>query len=265
MARVAVYGATGRMGRAVIASLAESKTLSLGAAIEEHDARFLGVDAGVLAGCGHLGVLVVRDLEPALAACDIAIDFTRPTGTLRLAQACAHARVAAVVGTTGLDTAAESALDGLATVVPVVAAPNMSIGVTVLCEVARVATTLLGDDFDAEIIEMHHRHKVDAPSGTAKRLLEVVAEAKRRPTSVARYGRSDVIGPRTHEEIGVLALRGGDVIGDHTLVLAGEGERLELTHRAHGRQIFARGALRAAEFCLERPAGRYSMRDVLGL
>jgi 4-hydroxy-tetrahydrodipicolinate reductase len=181
-------------------------------------------------------------------------------------SACARKRVAAVIGTTGLDDGCERAIDELAKVAPVIVAPNFSVGVNVFWHIARVAVELLGPDFDIEIVEMHHRKKVDAPSGTALRLLDAVAKGRGvDPKKTAIYGRSGEMGARTNEEIGVLALRGGDVVGEHTLILAGPGERVEMTHRAHTREIFAHGAIRAAHWIVGQKPGRYHMGDVLGL
>lgn len=263
--RIGLHGAAGRMGRAIVAAIRERDDAKLAAAVDREGGAALGADAGVLAGGEALGVPVTADLA-TLAASEVVIDFSLPEGTARVAQACAASRTPLVVGTTGLDGAAEASLAKLQAVAPVVVAPNMSPGVTLLFHLAARAVEALGPDYDAEIVEMHHRKKVDAPSGTAMRLAEVVAAAKKLDPSLALvYGRSGRTGERTREEIGVMTLRGGDVVGDHTLVLAGPGERIELTHRAHDRAIFARGAVRAAIWVATRAPGRYDMADVIGL
>jgi 4-hydroxy-tetrahydrodipicolinate reductase len=268
--RVALHGAGGRMGRAVVAALAETPGLELVAAFGAASDSARGRDVGELAGIGALGVpLGVLD-DAALRAptppADVVIDFSSPEGVVRLAARCAEAGVALVSGTTGLSSSHEEAFERLATRAPVVHAPNMSVGVAVLFHLAEVATRLLGPAFDAEIVELHHRLKIDAPSGTAVRLAERVAHARGlEPSSAVVHGRSGQVGPRPNAEIGVMTLRGGSVVGEHTLVLAGPSERVELVHRAQDRSIFAHGALRAARWVLGRPPARYGMDDVLGL
>lgn len=269
MTRIAVHGASGRMGRQVIAAVAEDPKAQLVAALVRAGSPALGQDAGVFAGLGReLQVPITADMQAGLATADVLIDFSLPSGMLSVLAACAEAGVPAVVGTTGFGEAGQAALDRLATVAPVVFAPNFSVGVNVFWALARRAVQYLGADTDVEIVEMHHRHKVDAPSGTARRLLEVVADARGQAEvvdKVARHGRQGQVGARTAEEIGVHALRGGDVVGEHTLIMAPAGERIELTHRAHGREIFARGAVRASHWVTGQVCGRYGMEDVLGL
>jgi 4-hydroxy-tetrahydrodipicolinate reductase len=192
---------------------------------------------------------------------DVVIDFTSPEATMKHAVWCAENAVALVVGTTGLSSEDLRGLDEVSKRIPVVQAPNMSVGVNVLCTLVEQAAEMLGESFDLEIVETHHRHKTDAPSGTALRLLDVVQRV--RPEGLARFERHGDIGPRGQQEIGVQTLRGGDVVGDHTVFLFGSGERLELTHRATDRSIFAAGAVRAAQWAVQQPAGRYTMRDVL--
>jgi 4-hydroxy-tetrahydrodipicolinate reductase len=211
-------------------------------------------------------VSLTEDLDRALAEAQVVIDFSSPGATLSLIERCTAARVAAVVGTTGTDPTTERALRGLAEVAPVVAAPNFSVGVNVLWALAERAVALAGPEFDIEIIDIHHKQKVDAPSGTALRLADVAARARGLdPQRAVVHGREGIVGARRSDEVGVHALRGGDVIGDHTLLLAGPGERIELTHRAHGRHIFARGAVRAAHWVINRAPGLYGMADVLGI
>ena len=263
MTKLALFGASGRMGRAILKLAAADAELDVVAARAAAGDPHLGEDAGVLAGLGPLGV-AITELGPVEA--DVVIDFSSPAGTRAVAAACAEAGVPLVSGTTGLDAAAEAALDDLAARAPVVHAPNMSVGVTLLFHLAELATARIGEDFDAEIVEMHHRHKVDAPSGTAVRLAEHVARARGLdPAKAVVHGRSGQVGARAEDEVGVFALRGGGVIGEHTLYLTSEGERLELTHRAMDRSIFARGALRAAKWIRGAEPGRYGMTDVLGL
>ncbi len=257
--KVAVMGAGGRMGGAVIRVLHESPDLELVAAIDRAEG-----DAGEKAGVGKLGVEFTTDVS-AVAAADVVIDFSLPEGAEALFQQCLASKTPVVTGTTNLSTEAQAALDALAETVPVVAAPNFSQGVTLLFDLAARAAELAGPAFDAEIVEMHHRHKVDAPSGTAKRLAEVVADAKALGDDPFVHGRSGHTGARTDGEVGVMTLRGGDVVGEHTLYLATAGERLELTHRATDRTIFARGAVRAARWVVGQSPGRYDMRDVMGL
>lgn len=263
--RVALHGATGRMGRAIVEILAQGPTeLELAVALAAPGDPALGRDAGEVAGVGPLGV-PIGALEGALDA-DVVIDFSAPAALAQLAERCRAAAIPLVSGTTGLGASQEAALDALAQIAPVVHAPNMSIGVNVLFHLAEQASRLLGEGFDAEIVEMHHRHKVDAPSGTAVRLAERVAKARGLdPKKAVVHGRSGQVGPRRDDEIGVMTLRGGGVVGEHTLVLAGAGERVELVHRAQDRSIFARGAVRAAAWIVGQPPGRYDMPDVLGI
>lgn len=259
-----MHGAAGRMGRAIIRAIAEAPGAVLVGAIDRPGGPAVGQDAGELAGLSPLRVAVETSLADDLEL-DVIVDFSSPAATLAIAEVARIRGVALVVGTTGLDAPALASIDLAATQVPVVLAPNTSVGVTVLFHLAEVATKLLGEGFDAEIVEMHHNKKADAPSGTALRLADVVLAAKGLDRSALRTGREGKPGPRTRDEVGVLALRGGDVIGDHTLVLAGEGERVELAHKATDRSLFARGAVRAAKWVAGQPPGLYDMRDVLGL
>ena len=267
MTAIAVHGAAGRMGRTLVELVLADPKARLVAALDRPGHAALGQDASILVGRAEpVRIKLSEDLVHGLTDAQVVIDFSSPLATTELLKRCAQQRLAAVVGTTGMDDAARHALEALAAVAPVVAAPNFSIGVNVLWALAERAVQLVGDEFDIEIVEMHHKHKVDAPSGTAMRLTEVVAHARGLHAAGATVaGRSGQVGARRHDEIGVHALRGGDVVGDHTLVLAGPGERLELTHRAHDRQIFARGALRAAHWVVGRAPGLYSMPQVLGI
>ncbi len=264
--RVAIHGVGGRMGRAIVDVLEDDETIGVTGALEHEGSALIGADLGAILRGEPNGVVITHDLAAGLESADVVIDFTRPEPTAKLLAACAERGVPAVVGTTGLDDAARAALDDAAKKVPVVFAPNMSVGVNLLFHLASRAAALLGPEFDAEIVEMHHKRKVDAPSGTAVRLAEVVAEAKGLdPEEEIVHGRSGHVGMRPEREIGVMTLRGGDVVGEHTLFLVGAGERIELTHRATDRAIFARGAVRAAKWIVGRPAGRYDMADVLGV
>lgn len=262
--RAVVHGASGRMGRAVVQAIHEANGIALVGAIARDGASAIGIDIGELAGVGALRVPVTGALAAELDA-HVLIDFSRSEAIEAMSAQAAARSVSLVVGTTGLEPSALAALERAAQRVPVVVAPNTSVGVTVLFHLAERATALLGEGFDAEIVEMHHRRKVDAPSGTALRLADVVLAAKGLDRSALVTGREGKPGARPQHEVGVLALRGGDVIGDHTLVLAGTGERVELTHKATDRSLFARGAVRAALWTATQSPGLYDMRDVLGL
>jgi 4-hydroxy-tetrahydrodipicolinate reductase len=264
--RIAVLGADGRMGRALIrATQAAGTNTVLSAACERAGHPRVGKDAGVLAGVDRAGVTVIGDLPPKGAA-DVWIDFTVPSATEMVAESASHAGAALVVGTTGLGTHARAALDVAAHQVPVVYAANYSVGINVMLKLVADAARALGPDYDLEIVEAHHRAKSDAPSGTALRLAEALAEATNRNlAATGRYARHGDIGPRVHSEIGIQAIRGGDVVGDHTVFFLGNGDRVEITHRASTRDTFAVGAVRAAKWVSRRPPGLYDMRNVLGL
>ena len=221
----------------------------------------VGQDLGQLAGLGPLGVVATSDLASSLLGADVVIDFSTATAVAKLAKLAAKAGVGIVSGTTNLESAAVDALDAAAQQVPVLWAANMSLGVQVLAELVKQAVSRLGPGFDVEIVELHHRRKIDSPSGTARRLAEAAQEARRELRQ--RTAREGNVGTRSDEEMGVLGVRGGDVIGDHTVHLLGLGERLELSHRATNRELFARGAIKAALFTHRKPAGRYTMADVL--
>lgn len=258
--RCGVFGATGRMGLSIVREAAGCGGQVVAAVSSTH----LGEDIGGLAGVGATGVRVESELA-VFAGCDVVIDFSAPAASAELMGWAGGARMPVVSGTTGTVDGVDlqGSAGRLAESAPVVFEPNFSQGVTILFELARLAATWAGPEFDAEVVEMHHRHKVDSPSGTAARLVQVVAEAKE--IQHRAHGREGQVGPRRPSEIGVMALRGGDVVGEHTLFLAGLGERIELTHRATDRAIFARGALRAAAWVVGRDPGLYGMRDVLGM
>lgn len=238
-----ICGSKGRMGQALIQCASEDPALQV---IAE-------VDAG-------------DDLDQALRSCDAVIDFSAKDITARVAQGCAHAGKTLVVGTTGHESAEREQITLAAKRIPLVFSPNYSVGVNALFWLTRKAAEILGPGFDLEVVEMHHRLKKDAPSGTARHLAEILAEVRRLDYTVAgRHGRAGIVGERTDEEIGIHAIRGGDVVGDHTIIYAAPGERLELSHKASSRDTFARGALRAAKWAAHQPAGLYDMQDVLGL
>ena len=267
--RVAIAGAGGRMGRALIEAVLAQPGLALAAALDVADSPAIGRDAGE--SCGRVtGISVTPDVDAALARADVLVDFTRPEGTLAHLAACARRRVAAVVGTTGLDAAQKAALAAFGKEVPIVFAANMSVGVNVLLSLVESAARALGPAFDIEVVEMHHRHKVDAPSGTALRLGEAAAlGAGLHLGEHAVYARHGVTGERKPGTIGFATMRGGDVVGEHMVVFAGTGERVELAHRATSRQLFAGGALRAVAFVAGKRArgetGVFDMPEVLGL
>ncbi|MFI4887311.1 MAG: 4-hydroxy-tetrahydrodipicolinate reductase [Burkholderiales bacterium] len=267
--RVAIAGAGGRMGQALIEATLDASDLALAGALEIARSPAIGADAGER--CGRsTGIRIVSDIDAVTGVADVLIDFTRPSGTLIHLAACAKAGVAAVVGTTGFDAAGKTEIAERARTIPIVFAPSMSVGINVLAGLVEDAARRLGPSFDIEIVEMHHRHKVDAPSGTALRLGEAAAAgAGVALGDHAVYAREGVTGERKAGAIGFATLRGGDVVGEHTVIFAGAGERLELTHRATSRRNFATGALRAARFVAARRAGKsvglFDMADVLGM
>jgi len=264
--KIAILGAAGRMGRALIATIAAMPGASLSAAIDRAEAAELGLDAGALAGLAPLGVTVTSNLAAALAMSDVLIDFTRPEGTLAALAACCAAGKPIVIGTTGFTPEQKALIAEASGEIAVCQAANFSVGVNVLLKLVEDAARTLGDAYDVEIVEAHHRHKVDAPSGTALALGEAAAVGlQRNLREVAIYGREGHTGARQTETIGFATVRGGDVIGDHTVMYLGDGERVELTHKASSRGNFAGGAVRAALWLADRPAGSYSMRDVLAL
>jgi 4-hydroxy-tetrahydrodipicolinate reductase len=260
--KLALFGATGRMGLA-IARLAQAAgdVQIVGGVCSDQDPG-LGRDIGELAGIGSLGVVTSADLASSLLGADVVIDFSVAAAVAPLLAVAARQKVAVVSGTTNLDDAAKKAFDKAAQTVPVLWSPNMSLGVQLLAELVEQAVRRLGAGFDVEITEIHHRKKVDSPSGTAKRLAEAARAA--RPELRDVHGRSGDVGARSNEEMAVYGLRGGDVVGDHTVYLFGQGERLELTHRASNRDLFAHGALVAARYLSGKPPKRYTIADVLG-
>ncbi len=266
MIKVAVTGAAGRMGGRIITLITEAEGLEVAGAIEMAGHARLGDDAGYVAGCGDLGVAITDSLEQGLASADVLIDFTWPEVTIGNAEVCARLGKAMVVGTTGLNPEQREVIKRVAESSPVVFAPNMSVGVNVCFKLLKDMAKTLGEGFDVEIVELHHNKKKDSPSGTAVRMGEIVADAlDRNYDEVANYHREGMCGERSQEEIGMQTVRGGDIVGEHTVYFIGMGERIELTHRAMSRDMFARGAVRAAGWLAEKPVGLYDMQDVLGL
>lgn len=264
--RVAVAGAGGRMGRTLIAALQAHAALRLVAATESPDSPLIGADVGPVAGMAPLNVPIRARLEEVLTACDVLIDFTTPAATMNHLALCRAAGRRMVIGTTGLTPAQQGELRAAGAEIALVAAPNMSIGVNLCFKLLDLAARVMGDEAEVEIIEAHHRHKTDAPSGTALRMGEIIAAARGQPlAAVAVYGRQGVIGPRPREQIGFATIRAGDVVGEHSVWFAVEGERLEIAHKASSRMNFARGALRAAQWIMARERGLFDMQDVLGL
>jgi 4-hydroxy-tetrahydrodipicolinate reductase len=264
--RIAVFGAGGKVGLSIVRAVAASKGAAVvSAAVERPEYPYLAGDVSQLAGLSPWGVRVASE-PPAKGAADVWIDFSAPAATMANLQAGVAAGAAMVIGTTGLSAADKDKIAAAAKTNPIVFTPNFSMGVNVMLKLIADAARLLGPGYDIEIVETHHRLKRDAPSGTALRLAEAVADASGRDLAkTARYDRHGDIGPRTDAEIGIQTLRGGDVFGDHTVFFLGQGDRIEITHRASSRDTFAHGAVRAALWLAGKPAGLFDMQDVLGL
>ncbi|MCC7199932.1 MAG: 4-hydroxy-tetrahydrodipicolinate reductase [Gammaproteobacteria bacterium] len=266
MVNVAVLGVTGRMGRCLVRAIREAPDLTLSGALASPDSAALGRDAGDVAECGPVGVEVTSDRLVALERADVAIDFTLPDVTLDNLAVAGAQGIPMVVGTTGLTNAHHEALRVASRGVAVLFAPNMSLGMNLLFSLVAQAAAALPADYDIEIIEAHHRHKVDAPSGTALRIGEIAAGARKTTLQGSGvYSRMGNTGPRPDGSIGFATVRGGDIVGDHTVLFAATGERLEISHRASDRMTFAYGALQAARWLAGRPPGMYGMADVLDL
>lgn len=262
--KVAIAGSSGRMGRVLLDCVARSDDLALHAALEHATSEHIGKDAGDLGGTR--GVTISGDAGTALKGADVLIDFTRPEGTLQHLEICQRLGVNMVIGTTGFTAQQKAQLGAAAQKIGIVFAPNMSVGVNLTFKLLEMASRVLSHGYDIEIIEAHHRHKVDAPSGTALGMGEVIARTLGRDLSkCAVYGREGVTGERDPSTIGFATVRGGDIVGDHTVLFAGTGERIEITHKASSRATFALGALRAGRFLQDHPAGLYDMQDVLDL
>jgi 4-hydroxy-tetrahydrodipicolinate reductase len=266
MTKVIIAGAAGRMGRRIGFMVNEHPNLQIAAGFERTDNPDLGKDMGELGGYGSTGIKVADGLAAVIDQGDVIIDFTFHEATMKIARLAAEKNRAMVIGTTGLSQENLKELGELSNNFPCVQAPNMAIGVNVLFKLAAKVAAILGNDYDMEIVEAHHRMKKDAPSGTAMKLGEVMAQAVGRDLdNVGVFARHGIIGERTDREIGLQTIRAGDIVGEHTVYFAGAGERLELTHRAHSRDNFARGAAMAAAWVVKQPNGLYSMFDVLGL
>ncbi|MCF6217766.1 MAG: 4-hydroxy-tetrahydrodipicolinate reductase [Gammaproteobacteria bacterium] len=266
MIRVAVAGCSGRMGRTLIEACQASEQLVLGAATERSGSSLLALDAGEMAGVGCLSVAIVEDLAKVVDDFDVLIDFTTIDATLNHLEICAAAGKRIVIGTTGFSEQQKQRIASAAESIGVVFAPNMSVGVNLCFKLLDIAAKVMGNEVDIEVIEAHHRHKVDAPSGTALRMGEVVADALGRDLSqCAVYGREGKTGARDRGEIGFETIRAGDIVGEHTVMFADIGERVEITHKASSRMTFAKGALRAAGWLMKKEQGLFDMQDVLNL
>ncbi|MBW2215897.1 MAG: 4-hydroxy-tetrahydrodipicolinate reductase [Deltaproteobacteria bacterium] len=266
MIKAIVAGAAGRMGKRIIHMIQQNEEITLAVAFEMPDHPNIGEDAGQVAGTGESGVRIAGSLEEVIDQGDMLIDFTAPQATLENLRAAVSQKLAMVIGTTGITGDMLEEAEALAGKIKCVLAPNMSVGVNVMFKIAGEMARILGNDYDMEILEVHHRQKKDAPSGTAIRLAQTMADTVGRDLEeVAVYERKGIIGKRTDEEIGIQTWRAGDITGEHIVMFGGIGERLELIHRAHNRDNFARGAVRAAVWVMAQPDGLYDMQDVLGL
>lgn len=264
--RVAIAGAGGRMGRTLTAAVQATPALRVSAATERSDSGLIGLDVGEVAGIGRVGALIRPDLDEVLGEFDVLIDFSTPSATMHHLALCRDARCRMVIGTTGLAAVQREALAEAAIDIALVYAPNMSVGVNLCLKLLDLAARVLGDEVDIEIIEAHHRHKVDAPSGTALRMGEVIAAALGRDLDqCAVYGRQGQTGARERQSIGFATIRAGDIVGDHRVWFAADGERVEIAHQASSRLTFARGACRAAQWIVGHERGLFDMQDVLGL
>jgi len=265
MLKIVISGASGRMGRMLIEAALNTPNITLHGALDSERSAFIGADAGDFLG-QKTGVLISNDVNATLAGADCLIDFTRPEATLDYLAACTQHKVNAVIGTTGFDDAGKQAIVQAAAHIGVVFAPNMGVGVNATFKILELAAQILNTGFDVEIVEAHHRNKIDAPSGTALKMGEVVAQGLGRDLQqCAIYGREGVTGVRDAQTIGFSTIRGGDVIGDHTVMFLGNGERIEITHKSSSRNTYAVGAIRAALFLANKTSGEFDMQDVLGL
>ena len=262
---MAIAGATGRMGQMLVEAVGAADDLQLSGALDRANSPAIGLDAAAFAG-QNTGIRITADLRLGLSGADVLIDFTRPEGTLAHLQVCRQLGVNAVIGTTGFSEAQKAEIAVIAQDIAIVMAPNMSVGVNVTLKLLEMAAKALSTGYDIEIIEAHHRHKVDAPSGTALKMGEVVANALGRDLKdCAVYAREGVTGERDPSSIGFATIRGGDIVGDHTVLFAGTGERIEITHKSSSRATYAQGSLRAARFLATQPHGLFDMFDVLNL
>lgn len=266
MTNIIVSGAAGRMGSRIIALSKGYENLKLIGAVEYKEHRGIGQDIGEVIGLGRLGVKLLSDINEIKEEADVIIEFTNPEGSIEHLKIAAQKNISMVIGTTGFNKEQTEEIKTYSLKIPCVLAPNMSVGVNLLLKVLKDVAKILGNDYDIEIIEAHHRLKKDAPSGTAMKMAQVIAEALHRNLEdTAVYARKGLIGERTKKEIGIQTIRAGDIVGEHTVLFGGLGERIEITHRASSRDTFARGALKAALWVSKQPAGFYDMQDVLGL
>ncbi|MEQ1557628.1 MAG: 4-hydroxy-tetrahydrodipicolinate reductase [Methyloglobulus sp.] len=266
MIRVAIVGASGRMGRTLITAITQSPALSLTVAIDRADSPVIGNDVGELVGIAPIGVKVTDSLAAVIEQFDVLIDFTRPEVSIEYLELCQQAGKKLVLGTTGFTEAQKAKINLAAQDIAIMMAPNMSVGINLSLKLLEMAAKVMGDYTDIEIIEAHHRHKVDAPSGTALRMGEVIAKTLNRDLQeYAVYGREGITGERDRKTIGFSTIRAGDIVGEHTVMFADEGERVEITHKASSRMTFANGAVRAALWLGNKDPGLYDMQDVLGL
>ena len=264
--KVAIIGASGRMGKVLIEAVEQTEGLSVSAAIERPDSSLIGADAGELAGVGKINVPVVGAIEEVVNDFDVLIDFTTPETTIHNLEVCAAHQKKIVIGTTGFDDAGLAAIDAAAEKTAVIFAANFSVGVNLCLKLLAQAAEVLNEGYDIEVIEGHHRHKVDAPSGTALRMGQVVADTLGRDLKeCAVYGREGITGARDPNTIGFATVRAGDIVGDHTVLFATEGERVEITHKASSRMTFAKGAARSCLWIAEKDSGLFDMQDVLNL
>ena len=265
MVRCIVIGAAGRMGARIIDAIHHTEGVQLVGATECKGHQRIGTDAGEFSGIGKTGITIVDNLDSMSSECDVLIDFTAPASSLNTLEWAASRKKAVVIGTTGFSSQHTERIREMAQKIPCVFAPNMSVGINLLFKLISQAAHILKDDYDIEVLESHHRLKKDAPSGTAMKIAQILAETlKRNLDQVAIHQRKGLIGERSREEIGIQVIRAGDIVGDHTVLFAGAGERLEITHRAHSRDTFARGAVRAAQWVVAQKPGLYTMQDVLG-
>lgn len=264
--RAAIAGACGRMGQRIVHAVLDTPSLVLTGALEIPGHEATGKDVGLLVGRGEVGVRICTDLQEVMEGSDVLIDFTNPEASLVHLKKAVELKKAIVIGTTGFDRDQMTEIQRIAPSTRCVLSPNMSVGVNVVLVLLDVASRALGEDYDVEVVEVHHKNKVDTPSGTALKMAEVLASSTgRRLEEAAVFARMGQVGPRKRGEIGIQSVRGGDIVGEHTVLFAGLGERIEITHRAHSRDNFARGAVRAALWVVDRPPGLYDMQDVLGL
>lgn len=266
MIRLAMAGAGGRMGRTILSLAAADSNFKITGAFESAGNSAIGTDVGILIGSKKIGVAVTSDMDKTLTQCDVLIDFTHPSATEANLKSVLKSKVGYVLGTTGLTEALLKNVAEAAKKIPIVQSPNMSVGVNLLLKLVELTSEALDESYDIEIVEAHHRMKKDSPSGTALKLLEVAAKARGRSLKKdVVYGREGEIGARPRGQIGVMTVRGGDVVGDHTVYYLGDGERIELTHKASSRGAFAQGALKAAKFVADKKPALYNMRQVLGI